>query len=205
MVPMDTILNYRRCQVVSRAESGPILSKPPSKLARMTDDQQRLYELLLSFPRTEAATKAQRRSPMEFVIQHGWWYDPCDVPVDYEQGTIQECHKNAQILANERDSLIYCEGFALANADSSPVLHAWVTDGTGKAIDTTWDKPGVVYAGVPFRTLFVRLSCLKSNAHISLIDDWTNGFPLLNDLGERPDVGLETVLGNGVERIVRRT
>lgn len=170
----------------------------------MTEHQQELYDMLLSYPRTEAAKKAQKRSPMEFVLQHGWWYAPCNVPADIDQGSIQECHKNAQLAANDRDSLMYCEGFVLSNSGSLPVLHAWVTDGTGKAIDITWDKPGVAYAGVPFKTSFIRLTCLKNDAHISLLDDWMNGFPLLNDLGETPEKWLDD-RGRGIARLTRGT
>ncbi|MHB1035000.1 MAG: hypothetical protein ACYC35_15300 [Pirellulales bacterium] len=157
----------------------------------MTEHQHKLNDMLLSFPRTEAAKKAQKRSPMEFVLQHGWWYEPCEVPAESDRGTIQGCHKNAQLLANDHDSLTYCEGYALANSGSLIVVHAWVTDGTGRAIDITWDEPGVAYAGVPFKTPFIRLTCLKNKAHISLLDDWMNAFPLLNGLGEKPNEWLD--------------
>ena len=166
----------------------------------LTDHQQQLYEMLLSYPRTEAAKRVQERSPREFVLQHGWWYEPCETPSDLEQGTVQECHKNAQVLASDHESLTYCEGYALYESDSVPVLHAWVTDGTGKAIDTTWDKPGVAYVGVPFKTSFIRLACLKNRRHISVIDDWQNGYPLLNDLGNAPD-GWSDHRGKGSRRV----
>ena len=109
----------------------------------MTEHQQELYEMLLTYPRTAAARKVQKRSPMEFVIQHGWWYEPGGATKDIEQGTVQECHKNAQLLANDWDSLTYCEGFALDKSGSLIVVHAWVTDGTGRAIDSTWDRPAL--------------------------------------------------------------
>ena len=53
----------------------------------MTDHQQELYDMLLNFPRTEAARRVQKRSPMEFVLQYGWWYEPCQVPEDIKRGT----------------------------------------------------------------------------------------------------------------------
>jgi hypothetical protein len=166
-----------------------------------TEHQQKLYELLVSFPRTEAAKKAQKRSPMEFVQRHGWWYEPCAVPKGIERGTEQECHKNAQLLATDWDSLTYCEGFALAKGSSLPILHSWVTDGTGRAIDNTWEQPGAAYAGVPFRKSFVLRTCLKNKAFISVIDDWQNGYQLLNALGDSPDEWLERELGNGIARL----
>ena len=38
-------------------------------------------------------------------------------------------------LSVDDDSLIYCEGYALFKRGMLPTLHAWVTDGQGKAID----------------------------------------------------------------------
>ena len=167
----------------------------------MTDHQQELYDMLLNFPRTEAARRVQKRSPMEFVLQYGWWYEPCQVPEDIEQGTEQECYKNAQLLAHDRASLTYCEGFALAHSGALMVIHGWVTDGTGSAIDVTWRQPGVAYAGVPFKKSSVRQTCLRNDAFISVIDDWQNDFPLLNALGDDPDEWLEHGLANGVARL----
>ncbi len=46
----------------------------------MTDHQQDLHDTLLRFPRAEAARKVQKRSPVEFVLECGWWYEPCEVP-----------------------------------------------------------------------------------------------------------------------------
>jgi hypothetical protein len=167
----------------------------------MTDHQQELYEMLLHFPRTEAAKRVQKRSPMGFVLQYGWWYDSCQVPEGIEQGAEQECYKNAQLLAHDRASLTYCEGFALAHSGALPVSHGWVTDSTGRAIDVTWPQPGIAYAGVPFRMSFISRICLKNDAFISVIDDWQNNFPLLNALGDNPEEWLEEGMGNGVARL----
>ena len=167
----------------------------------MTDQQQELYEMLLNFPRTEAARRAQKCSPMEFVLKYGWWYESCPVPEGIERGTEQECFKNSQLLAHDRAALTYCEGFALAHSGSLILIHGWVTDGGGKAIDVTWPQAGVAYAGVPFKKSFVRRMCLKNEAFISVIDDWQNGFPLLNALGDDPDEWLERELANGVARL----
>jgi hypothetical protein len=111
-----------------------------------------------------------------------------------------ECHKNATFLAIEDDSLIYCEGFALFRSASAPRLHAWVTDGHGRAIDNTWPKSGVAYAGVPFQSLFVNMTALKNRATISLLDDYRNLYPLRCDLGDCPDEWLEE-RGRGIERL----
>ena len=66
----------------------------------MTEHQRELYEMLLTYPRTAAAKNAQKRSPMEFVIQHGWWYEPGGATKDIEQGTVarvpQKCPASSQ-------------------------------------------------------------------------------------------------------------
>jgi len=90
-------------------------------------------------------------------------------------------------LALDDDSLIYCEGYALFKNGSLPVIHAWVTDGHGNAIDNTWSQPGVAYAGVPFKSSFVNMTALKNRAIVSLLDDYQNNYPLRGDLGDRPD------------------
>lgn len=113
----------------------------------------------------------------------------------------QERHKNATDLALADDSLIYCEGYALFKSGSLPTLHAWVTDGQGKAIDNTWPQPGVAYAGVPFQPLFVNMTALKSHATGSLLDDYLNNWPLRGDLGDRPDEWLQ-LRGRGTERLI---
>ena len=83
---------------------------------------------------------------------------------------------------------------------SLPTLHAWVTDGHGRAIDNTWPQPGVAYAGVPFTSLFVSMTALKNHATISLLDDYQNNYPLRGDLGDRPDEWLEP-RGRGIEQL----
>lgn len=122
---------------------------------------------------------------------------PAELPKGIALGAPQECHKNAVDLVLADDSLIYCEGYALFKGTSLPVLHAWVTNGKGAAIDNTWPQPGVAYAGVPFKTQFVNMTALKNHAIISLLDDYQNGYPLRGDLGDRPDEWLER-RGGGV-------
>jgi hypothetical protein len=141
-----------------------------------------------------------KRTLQEFVLQYGWWYEPSALPGPIARGTPQECFKNATFLTVDDDSLIYCEGFALFRSGSEPRLHAWVTDGYGRAIDNTWPHAGVAYAGVPFQSLFVNLTALKNRATISLLDDYQNLYPLRCNLGDRPDEWLEK-RGEGIERL----
>ena len=76
----------------------------------------------------------------------------------------------------------------------------WVTDGHGNAIDSTWPQPGVAYAGVPFKSLFVNMTALKNRAIVSLLDDYQNNCPLRGDLGDGPDEWLD-VRGCGLMRV----
>ena len=123
---------------------------------------------------------------------------PC--PINIAHGTPQQCHKNALDLATEHDGLIYCEGLALSADGGHRIIHAWVTDGEGRAFDNTWETPGVAYAGVPFKTLFVTTTMLKNRAVISLLDNWQNRYPLLGDLGDRPEEWYEKA-GEGLARV----
>ncbi len=103
-------------------------------------------------------------------LELGFWYEPVELPKTMAIGTPEQCHTNAVNLALDDDSLIYCEGYALFQETSFPVIHAWVTDGHGNAIDNTWPQPGVAYAGVPFKSLFVNMTALKNHAIVSLLD-----------------------------------
>lgn len=132
--------------------------------------------------------------------EYGWWYQPVLLAEGISLGTPQQCHKNAINLTLDDESLIYCEGYALFKSGSVPTRHAWVTDGSGRAIDNTWPEPGIAYAGVPFRSEFVSMSCLKNRATISLLDDFQNNYPLRRELGDHPDEWLEQ-RGRGVAQI----
>jgi len=166
----------------------------------MTPHHAELLEFLRLSEPTPAAKALLKRTAQQFVLDHGWWYEPIEIPETITPGTIQECHKNAVDLKLADSSLIYCEGYALFEGGSLPMIHAWVTDGQGRAIDNTWPHPGVAYAGVPFKSLFVNITNLKNRAIVSLIDDYMNGWPLRGDLGDRPGEWLE-IRGRGTRRI----
>ena len=160
-----------------------------------------LLNYLRSIQATPAAKAFLKRTCQEFVLEHGWWYESVELPKHIGTGTPEQCHTNAVNLALNDDSLIYCEGYALFKETSFPVIHAWVTDGHGNAIDNTWPQPGAAYAGVPFKSSFVTMTALKNRAVISLLDDYQNEYPLRGDLGDQPDEWLD-VRGCGLTRIV---
>ena len=164
----------------------------------MTPNQAALLEFLHR-TNTTNAKHLLKRSFQDFILEYGWWYEPVAVPNGIASGTQQECFTNAAELALPDGSLIYCEGYALFKPGMLPTLHAWVTDGQGKAIDNTWPTPGVAYAGVPFTWDFVMMTTAKNHAFVSLLDDWQNKWPLRGDLGDRPDEWLE-VRGRGTRK-----
>lgn len=165
-----------------------------------TDTQNFLLNYLRSSRATPASKLLLKRTLQQFVLEHGWWYEPVQLPEHLAIGKPKQCIKNAVNLALDDRSLIYCEGYALLKERSLPVIHAWVTDGNGNVIDNTWPQPGVAYAGVPFKSLFVNATALKNHAIVSLLDDYQNNYPLRSDLGDRPDEWLE-VRGCGLKRV----
>ncbi len=166
----------------------------------MTKLQHDFLQYLISSEPTERAKALLKRTFEQFVVDHGWWYEPAPLPPDVAFGSERECHGNAAKLASHEETLFYCEGYALFKSGMHPTLHAWVTDGQGHAFDNTWQQPGVAYAGVPFKSLFVTMTTLKTHAFVSLIDDYVNGWPLLKELGDRPDKWLEQ-RGRGIARL----
>lgn len=130
------------------------------------------------------------RTFFQFILEYGWFYRPAPLPTGLKRGTDGECYNNALRLALDNPNLIYVEGFG-DGGGGRRFHHAWVTDGQGRAIDSTWRKPAAVYAGVPFRTSFVALVGLKNKGVGGLIDDSLNHFPLLNELGDRPEEWLD--------------
>jgi hypothetical protein len=160
---------------------------------------------LLNFLRNSKALPAAKalnlkRTCQEMVLEYGCWYEPVERAAKFPKGTPGRCASNATDLMLDDDTLTYCEGYALFESGGSPTLHAWVTDGRGRAIDNTWPKPGVAYAGIPFKSIYLTLTTLKTRAIVSLLDDYLNNYPLRGDLGDRPEEWLE-VQGRGTERL----
>jgi hypothetical protein len=134
---------------------------------------------LLDFLRRSEATPAAKamllkRTLQEFVLEYGWWYEPTGLEPAFPVGEPQQCHKNAADLTLAEEGLVYCEGYALLKSGSQPTLHSWVTNGQGRAIDSTWQPSGIAYAGVPFKPSFVSMTALKNKAIVSLLDDYRN-------------------------------
>jgi len=162
--------------------------------------QARILDFLQQNKPPPGAKANVKRTFQEFMLEYAGWYEPGMLAGKIARGTPQECYKNATLLTLDDDALIYCEGYALFTDASVPRLHAWVTDGHGRAIDNTWPHSGAAYAGVPFQSLFVHMTSLKNHASMSLLDDYQNRYPLLNELGDHPEEWLEQ-RGRGVARL----
>ncbi|QNN21554.1 hypothetical protein HED60_04450 [Planctomycetales bacterium ZRK34] len=157
----------------------------------MTSDQRQLLKQIHDRDATVKKPSFMRRSRYQFVIDHGHWYAPTPCPDTMARGDKQQCFKNALELASDDEYLYYVEGFALYSSKGLIVHHAWITDGSGRAIDPTWDQPGVAYAGVPFKMDFVLAAAIADHSVNSVLDDYGNYWPILGELGERSEEWLE--------------
>jgi hypothetical protein len=138
-----------------------------------------------------------KRTPWRFVFDYGWWYNPTNLSFGVEKGKLGECAKNAFDLCSNNQSLTYCQGYAITNIGQLPTFHAWATNGDCQVIDNTWEKPGIAYAGVPFKWEFIETDSLQNQCKQNLIDNYGKNWPLLGLLGDQPDKWLESVKGNG--------
>ena len=95
-------------------------------------------------------------SSEDLVLKQGKFFTPEKRPENIELGSKKECFANASKLALERSDLTYVEGYAMINDRLPlPIAHAWCVDKKGRVIDNTWEKPGVSYFGVPFKTSYL--------------------------------------------------
>lgn len=172
----------------------------PTAPYNLRPDQQRLLALL-QHPLILNRPPSWRRSKYEFVLEYGFWYEPAPRPKGMKLGTKGRCFVNAFRLAQDNPSLVYCEGFCLSAGGSLLIHHGWATDGTGRVIDNTLRKAAAAYAGVPFGTEFLNANLLKNRAVICLLDDYLHDWPMLGELGDKPELWLEAK-GLGVARLV---
>jgi hypothetical protein len=117
----------------------------------------------------------------------------------------KQCFANAAklVLADYSDTLVYTEGYAYGSM--IPTHHAWATV-NDKVVDLTWaiwakngEKSPLprsnpyrdrilglftmprAYMGIGFQKHFLIEHLMKENTQASLIDDWVNGWPLLQE------------------------
>ena len=176
------------CVAVLSMYSGIMVAK--RTIAKITEREEALVSALKTFPVTETAKRHFKILPTDFVLRYGFLFTPTARPKKIQKGTPEECFANAAKLVTAHSELVYCEGYALNAKSGFPIKHAWVTDGSGHAIDNTWTN-GVAYAGVPLTRAYVLIAMLKYKVFVSMIDDWEHGHPLLRDLADRPEDWLD--------------
>lgn len=85
-------------------------------------------------------------------------------------GEMKACFENAANIAIRHRDFMYVEGLALYPGLSIPVHHAWLVTSDGQAYDPTWERPGEVYFGIPFKTEYVREAVVVHGCY-GLLDD----------------------------------
>lgn len=95
--------------------------------------------------------------PFDILTRHGREYE---VKSTILTGVMElgHCFRNTLNGMNSRQ--FYCEGYAIAPG-LFPMLHAWIEDRDGKAIDPTWAQ-GAEYFGVRFDYKFAKKHALRT-------------------------------------------
>ncbi|WP_254511386.1 hypothetical protein [Anatilimnocola floriformis] len=128
-----------------------------------------------------------------FLRRYGRRYLPQDLPTKYAGGKFGVCYANSYRLASEH-AVTYVEGYAISTRTASPHLHAWCVDEKGLVLDPTW-RSGTFYFGIPFRLEFLKKAIAerteRGDCYYGWLDDWRPGWPLINELGEQPELWLE--------------
>jgi hypothetical protein len=118
------------------------------------------------------------RNVYDLVAREGIDYMPREVPVGLRRRRARRpknCYGRAFSVALDRPDLIYVEGFALGNF--GPIRHAWLTEGSGCAIDLAWKDPAVEYIGVPLATAsLARATTNLVGDYLSDVALWRDGF-----------------------------
>lgn len=123
------------------------------------------------------------------LLQEGWFYtSPMDLVLHESRrsvpeakvdgGPIGECFTNALHYAIDHD-LTYVEGYALPNAISLAVSHAWCEDDQSHVYETTWEELGQAYLGVRMDTIEAARIVTEQDAHGIICNDWMRDSPLL--------------------------
>lgn len=76
------------------------------------------------------------KSFYDLIAAYGCTFTPIKRPKGVKQGVKRYCYYNSTQVALA-GKYAYCEGFYSSDEVGFPVLHAWLTDGQGNAIDPT--------------------------------------------------------------------
>lgn len=144
----------------------------------------------LSHARLSSPTGLWMDSPdlAGWLLQHGkdWTWTHDWLPPKAKPGKDGYCYGNARALAlDRRMGLHYVEGYAMHNAHTAPVNHAWCVNAHGQVIDPTWFKRLVGarrYFGVRFRPAYVERFMRESGSELSILLWSAAGWPVQNGL-----------------------
>ncbi len=75
---------------------------------------------------------------IKYIEDNGKPYKPTLVPAGVLRGAVGDCFDTCMIAVVAHPSLRYVEGIARNPETKEWILHSWVTDGKGAAIDLTW-------------------------------------------------------------------
>lgn len=130
----------------------------------------------------------------DFLLRHGSIFSLLPLPSTMRLGVPQHCFANAWMFSRaSRGRYLYVEGLASANIGGQaffPTHHAWLCPadsyfaGEPQAIEVTWETPGLAYYGCPFAKQLVSRVRKKAS---TVLDDWTDGWPLFRGLISRQE------------------
>lgn len=122
---------------------------------KLTELQKTTASQLVNYLEIQASLYGTRQgiSWPKRILDHGAIFISAPDSQQPERGKPHECFYNSFMTARG-DTLIYCEGWAVPSFDFSPgfpVLHGWLLNVNGQVLETTWERPGIIYIGIPFR------------------------------------------------------
>lgn len=140
------------------------------------------FNQTLDFIKINQNRKLRYFGIIDFMLQHGQFFQPYSLPNEIKFGKKRLCYNNATDLALSNIKYIYCEGYAVTEIINIPIYHAWTVDENNTVFDNTWDPCGTLYFGVKFNTNFLFKHLLKTKEYGILSEympsEWCkNGIP----------------------------
>jgi len=166
---MDNCSSMQKKEPVVRTQQPVVLSNPT-----------RVYDYLRWAVEQRSPVTGWKYSCFEaYVLSNGQHFAYQPFPAQYRghRGRLKQCFANAYRLAREHPELSYAEGYA-SETGHIGFLHAWCVHAEGRVVDPTWDFRADYY-GVIFDTNYVAYVNGLRGEHNSVIDNWTQQWPLL--------------------------
>ncbi|MEU0690579.1 hypothetical protein [Streptomyces uncialis] len=120
----------------------------PPQQEESSEQQFRLQRLL---PHRLAVRGRWRYASLDgLLMAHGRWFTPSPLPAEVAPGVPGACFRESLAWASEQppNDTAYVEGFA-DDMILGRTAHAWCSRADARAIDRTWNPPGVAYTGLP--------------------------------------------------------